>query len=671
MTEPRRYKLTSLKNVPLEGTVRLADNQLKTSGDNNLTFPDEGGKVLTSLTMQPIATNMSHLVDYLENWALAGNITMGDIKQYVNGIEEDFKFTLLEHTITGYRYQIDHVRAGYTFYAVRQGDTDAAMQYELGEEGDNTIFISTATVPENLRIVYVDGGNNEVVIPLSTEVGSWSIYRLPVSAEAEEVVAGYDPNLDFVCRATEPEVATEVYIKLQFSAFPSINGVKVKPAYIADIINLVKFEGVNNTVNRSEKQTIKYKGLAKLFLKSKTKTFYYHDYFFTGTISIKENSSFEVVLSTDPEHVTEANSIRCPINLESVGTAQDFPAGYNGYNFSLVEKRDPQEGEKSAAVFFTSIPSGYQYIRTVNQKNEDLGNRAIYYPSEQSVALTSPSTEPLPLQLVFTNPTTNAEAVVLYGYREDIMTANPTNYGKEFVLRCPEADYTLNTRLCFTIDSNEYSFVSVIDTGLLIEYSTDLNTDHHLEYNSFTSGAGENDTRLRFEWRKKLQDKYHFTTQTTDTDNASAGVCMFLQTQDESDIFIRVKRLADDTIVAFPLDLSLQDGAVQLSVDEEQLNIHKWSRNSSGECEAQIFVEKMPYNYTFDGVRDANNVELSSDRVSASIESMFISIIPELNQPLPLYLRWRNLNNETIEIPYTFPILGPNDADVVIRRTVE
>ena len=119
------YKINSLSNVPFAGTCRLVDDSLKTNSNQTITFPSSGGTLATtddidglsstyltqtdasttyltqtsasstyatqsSLTttngnVSTLTTKMNNLLDYLESWANAGNLSMSDIKSAVNG----------------------------------------------------------------------------------------------------------------------------------------------------------------------------------------------------------------------------------------------------------------------------------------------------------------------------------------------------------------------------------------------------------------------------------------------------------------------------------------------------------------------------------------------------------------------------------------------------------
>ena len=112
------YKINSLSNVPFAGTCKLSDDSLKTSSNETITFPSSGGTLATTddidglsstyltqtdasttyltqtnasttyttqTTFNALNTKMDNLLDYLESWANAGNLSMSDIKASVNG----------------------------------------------------------------------------------------------------------------------------------------------------------------------------------------------------------------------------------------------------------------------------------------------------------------------------------------------------------------------------------------------------------------------------------------------------------------------------------------------------------------------------------------------------------------------------------------------------------
>lgn len=81
------YKITSLANVPFAGSCKLVDDSLKTNSNQTITFPSNGGTLATSEDLNVLNTKMNNLLDYLEHWIDAGNLSMADIKTAVNGAE--------------------------------------------------------------------------------------------------------------------------------------------------------------------------------------------------------------------------------------------------------------------------------------------------------------------------------------------------------------------------------------------------------------------------------------------------------------------------------------------------------------------------------------------------------------------------------------------------------
>ena len=201
----RTYKIEKLENVPLEGSVILQDNQLMTNTQNALTFPDVGGLVLTSEAMSGIKTNVDRLVDYLEGWALAGNITMGDIKQYVNTNENEYQLTCTAVVGTIYTFRIDKATLGSTFHSIQATRSENGVDFDddLDVEftDDNTItFDVEGHDVQSLRVVYHDVEENEVKFPLNTALNSISSYNTPAP---EPIISETNP--------TEPQAPINVH----------------------------------------------------------------------------------------------------------------------------------------------------------------------------------------------------------------------------------------------------------------------------------------------------------------------------------------------------------------------------------------------------------------------------------------------------------------------------
>ena len=177
------YRITSLQNVPLEGSVKLNQDTLKSSTDKNIIFPTDGGRLLTDADLanlnmgNPIVVN--RLVSYLESWALAGNITMHDIRQYVNDNAHHYQFTCVAIDGLVYTYHIDKVDSGAAFQSIRALNTEsqAIENLRVTINDDNTIsFNLTGYELNSLEIVYADAAEVEVIIPLNTELNSVTIH---------------------------------------------------------------------------------------------------------------------------------------------------------------------------------------------------------------------------------------------------------------------------------------------------------------------------------------------------------------------------------------------------------------------------------------------------------------------------------------------------------------
>ena len=119
------YKITSLQNVPFAGSCKLVDDKLKSNSGEDITFPSSGGTLATAAditalgdtyltqtdasstyltqtdasstyatqtalsttdgNVSTLTTKFNNLLDYLEAWINAGNLSMSDIKEAVNG----------------------------------------------------------------------------------------------------------------------------------------------------------------------------------------------------------------------------------------------------------------------------------------------------------------------------------------------------------------------------------------------------------------------------------------------------------------------------------------------------------------------------------------------------------------------------------------------------------
>ena len=81
--------IRSLKRVPLERSVILKDNRLTTAAGKEVVFPATGGRLLTQ-TDATSNKQLNQLVDYLANWAEAGDMKMDDIRAFIdnNGTEQ-------------------------------------------------------------------------------------------------------------------------------------------------------------------------------------------------------------------------------------------------------------------------------------------------------------------------------------------------------------------------------------------------------------------------------------------------------------------------------------------------------------------------------------------------------------------------------------------------------
>ena len=102
------YKITQFQNVPFAGSCKLVDNSLTTSTNNTITFPSENATLATTADITNLSntyltqtdasttyatqtslgalnTKFNNLLDYLEAWVSAGNLSMTDIKEAVNG----------------------------------------------------------------------------------------------------------------------------------------------------------------------------------------------------------------------------------------------------------------------------------------------------------------------------------------------------------------------------------------------------------------------------------------------------------------------------------------------------------------------------------------------------------------------------------------------------------
>ena len=92
------YKITTFQNVPFAGSCKLVDDKLTTNSNAEINFPSSGGTLATSSDIDALSntyatiTNLSaletkfgNLLNYLEAWISAGNLSMADIKTAVNG----------------------------------------------------------------------------------------------------------------------------------------------------------------------------------------------------------------------------------------------------------------------------------------------------------------------------------------------------------------------------------------------------------------------------------------------------------------------------------------------------------------------------------------------------------------------------------------------------------
>ena len=112
------YKITTFQNVPFAGSCKLTEDKLQSNGGNDIVFPSGGGTLATAAditalgetyltqtdasstyltqtnasstyatqtTVSTLQTKFNNLLDYLETWINAGNLSMADIKTAVNG----------------------------------------------------------------------------------------------------------------------------------------------------------------------------------------------------------------------------------------------------------------------------------------------------------------------------------------------------------------------------------------------------------------------------------------------------------------------------------------------------------------------------------------------------------------------------------------------------------
>lgn len=91
MTSIIQNTIFTFKEVPVEGTCLLAEDELRTKSGNTLEFPEVGGEVITDKTVGKYTpkfyeTKYKQLVEYLKHWAAAGNFEMSDLDEVLEPI---------------------------------------------------------------------------------------------------------------------------------------------------------------------------------------------------------------------------------------------------------------------------------------------------------------------------------------------------------------------------------------------------------------------------------------------------------------------------------------------------------------------------------------------------------------------------------------------------------